>query len=62
MNCKNCQSELKDTYDFCYTCGGLIVKKRITVKLLVAEFMERYLSYDNKFLLLLKHYFQLHKT
>ncbi|WP_339836914.1 DUF3667 domain-containing protein [uncultured Flavobacterium sp.] len=49
MSCKNCQSELEENYEFCYACGGKVVTKRITIKSLVGEFMERYLSYDNKF-------------
>ena len=49
MNCKNCQSELNENYEFCYSCGGKVVEKRITVKSLVAEFTERYFSFDNKF-------------
>lgn len=49
MNCKNCQSDLKENYEFCYSCGGKVVEKRITVKSLVTEFTERYFSFDNKF-------------
>ncbi len=49
MNCKNCQSDLKENYEFCYSCGGKVVEKRITVKSLVTEFTERYFSFDNNF-------------
>lgn len=49
MNCKNCEVSLNENANFCYACGGKVIKKRITVQSLVTEFFQRYLSFDSKF-------------
>ena len=48
MRCKNCANELT-TYDtFCSKCGGRVIKKRITFKNLLSQFVEEFLNYDNR--------------
>lgn len=50
MNCKNCQSSLSETSDYCYSCGGKVIRNRLTMGNLFAHFSETYFNYDNKFL------------
>jgi hypothetical protein len=54
MNCKNCQIELKENDNFCPNCGEQIVTQKITIKKMIIEFSEKYLSFDNKFLITFK--------
>lgn len=49
MNCKNCQLQLKENDNFCSYCGSPIVTQKVTVKKMLVEFSEKYLSFDNKF-------------
>jgi len=50
MECKNCQASLIPESDYCYTCGGKIIRNRLTLKNLFEHFSETFLNYDNKFL------------
>lgn len=50
MSCKNCQKALLSEDKFCSNCGAQVVTEKLTVKKVVHEFSERYLSFDNKFL------------
>lgn len=50
MNCKNCNLELAETSLFCNSCGGKVIKKRLSFKNLCAHFSETFFNYDNKFL------------
>lgn len=50
MSCKNCQKSLVPEDKFCSNCGAQIVTQRLTVKKVIHEFSQRYLSFDNKFL------------
>lgn len=50
MSCKNCQKELVPEDKFCSNCGAQVVIQKLTVKKVIHEFSERYLSFDNKFL------------
>jgi hypothetical protein len=49
MNCKNCQTALSVESDFCYKCGGKVIRNRLTVKNLFNYFLESFFNYDNKF-------------
>ncbi|MFD2823214.1 DUF3667 domain-containing protein [Lacinutrix iliipiscaria] len=49
MDCKNCNTILKDTDDFCNACGAKVIRNRLTVSNLFAHFSEQFLNYDNKF-------------
>ena len=57
MPCKNCNTTLKDTDDFCYNCGAKVIRNRLTVKNLFAHFCEQFLNYDNKLLQTFIHLF-----
>ncbi|WP_104736174.1 DUF3667 domain-containing protein [Hanstruepera ponticola] len=50
MLCKNCQTKLEPTDDFCKSCGGKIIRNRLTLKNLFQHFSEQFLNYDNRFL------------
>jgi hypothetical protein len=50
MNCKNCEINLDINDKFCAQCGAQVVKEKLTIKKVIYEFSERYLSFDNKFL------------
>ncbi|RAR48949.1 DUF3667 domain-containing protein [Flavobacterium lacus] len=50
MSCKNCQKLLLAEDKFCSNCGAQVVTQKLTVKKVIHEFSERYLSFDNKFL------------
>ena len=47
MKCKNCNTKLETTTNFCPQCGGKIINNRLTVKMVVTDFMETYLSWDS---------------
>jgi hypothetical protein len=49
MNCKNCQTHLSEEADYCYTCGGKVIRNRLTIKNLFEDFSSTFLNYDNKF-------------
>lgn len=50
MICKNCQTEIEATDDFCKNCGAKVIRNRLTIRNLFEQFSEHFLNYDNKFL------------
>lgn len=50
MNCKNCHTQLRDYDDFCPSCGGKVIRKRLTFKNLFDHLSETFFNYDNKLL------------
>lgn len=50
MNCKNCQTELQDQDDYCKSCGGKVIRKRLSFKNLFEHLSETFFNYDNKLL------------
>lgn len=48
MECKNCQQTLQPSHAYCFQCGGMVVKNRITFKSLFSELLDRYFSLDSK--------------
>lgn len=50
MICKNCDRPLSESDNFCNNCGAQIIRKRLTVQSLFAQFSEQFLNYDNKLL------------
>ena len=49
MDCKNCNISIKDNDNFCPSCGGKVIRNRLTIKNLLEYFSEQFLNYDNKF-------------
>lgn len=50
MNCKNCNTTLALESDYCPSCGGKVIRNRLTIKNLFQYFTETYFNYDNKFI------------
>ncbi len=50
MKCKNCLSTLSTEAFYCPTCGGKIIRNRLTLRNIFQVFSEQFLNYDNKFL------------
>ena len=50
MHCKNCNTELLETNDYCNYCGAKVIRNRLTIRNLFEHFTEHFLNYDNKFL------------
>lgn len=50
MNCKNCNAHLIEGSEFCFSCGGKIIRNRLTIKNLFEHLSETFFNYDNKLL------------
>ncbi|WP_299119195.1 DUF3667 domain-containing protein [uncultured Winogradskyella sp.] len=50
MNCKNCHTELEEHDDYCKSCGGKVIRKRLSFKNLFEHLSETFFNYDNKLL------------
>ena len=50
MNCKNCHTELPINSDFCNSCGGKVIRNRLTFRNLFEHVSETFFNYDNKLL------------
>ncbi|WP_452228229.1 DUF3667 domain-containing protein [Lacinutrix sp. MEBiC02404] len=57
MTCKNCDTFLNETDDFCNSCGAKVIRNRLTIKNLFEHFTETFFNYDNKFLQTFIHLF-----
>ncbi|MGC1205165.1 MAG: DUF3667 domain-containing protein [Flavobacteriaceae bacterium] len=50
MNCKNCDISLSQESDYCNSCGGKVIRNRLTIKNLFEHLSETFFNYDNKLL------------
>ncbi|NRR92816.1 DUF3667 domain-containing protein [Winogradskyella undariae] len=50
MNCKNCQAVLQEQDDYCKSCGGKVIRNRLTFRNLFEHISETFFNYDNKLL------------
>ena len=50
MECKNCRESLEDADKFCHACGAKVIRNRLTIRNIWADFCEQFLNYDNRFL------------
>lgn len=50
MNCKNCHTKLEEQDDYCKSCGGKVIRNRLTFRNLFSHFTETFLNYDNTLL------------
>lgn len=50
MNCKNCNTELFSSAEYCHHCGAEIIEQRITFKRLVNEAFSESFGWDASFL------------
>jgi hypothetical protein len=48
MTCKNCHTELIPESDFCNSCGGKVIRNRLTFRNLFDHISETFFNYDNK--------------
>ena len=58
MNCKNCLTELTEGSGFCNSCGGKVIKNRLSFKNLFEHISETFFNYDNKLLRTFVHLFK----
>ncbi|WP_179345568.1 DUF3667 domain-containing protein [Winogradskyella ursingii] len=59
MNCKNCHTELLENDDYCRSCGGKVIRNRLSFRNLFEHLSETFFNYDNK---LLRTFVQLFKN
>lgn len=50
MNCKNCNTKLESTKNYCFECGAKVITKRLTFKSICAEISDKFFNLDNKLL------------
>lgn len=50
MNCKNCHTELSEQDDFCKSCGGKVIRNRLTIRNLFEHISTTFLNVDNTFI------------
>ena len=50
MNCKNCHTKLEENDDYCKSCGGKVIRNRLTIKNLFEHVSATFLNLDNTFL------------
>lgn len=50
MNCKNCHTKLEAQDEYCKSCGGKVIRKRLSFKNLFEHISETFFNYDNKLL------------
>jgi len=55
VSCPNCSSKLRDDMNFCFNCGQENHIKRVSIKMLAADFTSTYFSVDSKLLQSLKY-------
>lgn len=55
MNCKNCQNHLSDTYKYCPSCAGKVVKERFSIKMLLEDATKEIFGWDNKYFVTVKY-------
>lgn len=54
LSCPNCSQELKQHMNYCFNCGQENHIKRVSLKMLFADFISTYISVDSKILRSLK--------
>lgn len=54
MSCINCSYQLSDHDKFCPNCGNKVIQGKVTLKSLLGEFANRFLSFDSKFFVTVK--------
>ncbi|WP_396600336.1 DUF3667 domain-containing protein [Algibacter sp. R77976] len=50
MNCKNCDTKLENSKNYCFECGAKVITKRLTFKSICAEIGDKFFNLDNKLL------------
>ena len=57
MDCKNCETSLNDSINYCPLCGAKVVRKRLTLKNLWYDISLQFFNVDNKLLKTFTHLF-----
>lgn len=57
MTCKNCNTALLDSNNYCSNCGAKTIRNRLTLRNLMEDFSQNYFNIDNKFLKTFLHLF-----
>ena len=52
--CPNCKSQLREHMNFCFDCGQENNIKRVSIKMLLNDFLSTYYTVNSKLLLTLK--------
>ena len=57
MECKNCQANLRSDFSYCPTCGGKVVRNRLTLRNVFQDLSFQVFNLDNTFLKTFRHLF-----
>lgn len=57
MDCKNCHTSLRSDFSFCPTCGGKVIRKRLTLKNVWEDLSVQVFNLDNTLLKTFRHLF-----
>jgi hypothetical protein len=55
MVCKTCENSLRSDFSYCPSCGGKIIRNRLTIKNIWQDIVDRYFNIDNTFLRTIVH-------
>lgn len=50
MVCQNCNNVMSKNHNYCESCGGKVIRNRLTMKNLFADLSEQFFNYDNTFI------------
>lgn len=57
MNCKNCEANLRSDFGYCPSCGGKVIRNRLTLKNVFQDVSFQIFNLDNTFLKTFRHLF-----
>lgn len=57
MNCANCDASLRSDFSYCPTCGGKVIRQRLTLKNVVEDISFQVFNLDNTLIKTFRHLF-----
>lgn len=57
MECKNCKANLRSDFSYCPSCGGKVIRNRLTLKNVFQDLSFQVFNLDNTFLKTFRHLF-----